>query len=135
MSSSTHRRAKKLSDGSRDVANFAATLTHGPSDLRGLRRLLRTWLELTDAEPPVRDAVVLATHEATANAMVHGEPGSPVSVSASQNESGGFTIEVTNLGGWTEPGPDHHGYGVSLMNDLMSEVQFESETRVRMLSG
>jgi len=82
---------------------FAATLTHGPTELCGLRRLLTTWLERTDATADVRDAVLLATHEAAANAMTHGEPESPVSIAASQGEDGSFTVEVGNYGGWKEP--------------------------------
>jgi hypothetical protein len=57
-----------------------------------MRRLLTSWLELTDATEDVQDAVLLDTHEAAANAMAHGEPESPVSISASQDEAGGFTV-------------------------------------------
>ena len=117
------------------MTDFAATLVRGPVDLREMRHLLTSWLELTDAEPPVRDAVVLATHEATANAMAHGQQGSPVSISASQDEAGHFTIEVTNFGAWKAPAPGHDGCGLSLMSELMSEVEYETKTRVRMLSG
>lgn len=97
-----------------------------------MRQLLTSWLELTDAKADVRDAVLLATHEATANAMAHGQPESPVSVSASQDETGGFTIEVTSLGAWKEPEPGHHGRGLSLMSELMSEVAIHPKTSVRM---
>ena len=112
---------------------FAATLVQGPTELRGMRHLLTSWLELTDATAVVRDAVLLATHEAAANAMTHGEAESPVSISASQDEDGGFTIEVTNRGGWKEPEPGHDGRGLALMTELMSEVGIH--TRVRMRSG
>ena len=98
-----------------------------------MRQLLTSWLEQTDATAGVRDAVLLATHEAAANAMAHGQPDSPVSVSASQDEAGDFTVEVTNLGGWKEPEPEQHGHGLSLMNELMSAVAIH--TSVRMRSG
>ena len=117
------------------MAAFGATLLRGAIDLREMRHLLTSWLELTDAKPRVRDAVLLATHEATANAMVHGQPESPVTISASQDAAGDFTIEVTNLGAWKEPEPGHAGCGLSLMSELMSEVEIETKTRVRMLSG
>lgn len=135
-----HLPSKKESS---NLAAFAATLLRGPIDLREMRHSLASWLELTDARADVRDAVLLATHEATANAMAHGQPESPVSISASQGEAGGFTVEVTNLGVWNEPEPGHDGHGLSLMSELMSEVEFElmsgieseTKTRVRMLSG
>ena len=100
-----------------------------------MRRLLTSWLELTDATEDVRGAVLLATHEAAANAMAHGEPESPVNISASQDEAGGFTVEVANLGGWKEPEPGKVGRGLSVMNELMSDVAIQTMTSVRMRSG
>ena len=117
------------------MAAFAATLLRGPIDLRGMRHLLTSWLELTDATAGVRDAVLLATHEAAATAMAHGQPESPVNISASQDEAGAFTVEVTNLGGWKEPEAGHHGRGIAMMNELMSEVAIQTKTSVRMLTG
>jgi len=117
------------------MAAFAATLLRGPAELRGMRHSLTSWLKLTDATAGVRDAVLLATHEAAANAMAHGEPESPVNISASQDEAGGFTVEVANLGGWKEPEPGSVGRGLSVMNELMSEVAIQTMTSVRMRSG
>ena len=115
------------------MAAFAATLVHGPTELRGMRRLLTSWLELTDATEDVQGAVLLATHEAAAKAMTHGERESPVTISASQGEDGTFTVEVGNYGGWKEPEAGNRGHGLALMNELMSEVRWK--TSVRMLSG
>ena len=117
------------------MAAFAATLLRGPTELREMRHLLTSWLGQTDATAVVRDAVLLATHEAAANAMAHGQPESPVDISASQDEAGGFTVEVTNLGGWKEPEPGHDGRGLSMMNELMSAVVIQTKTSVRMHSG
>jgi anti-sigma regulatory factor (Ser/Thr protein kinase) len=117
------------------MAAFAATLLHGPTELREMRHSLTSWLGQTDATAGVRDAVLLATHEAAANAMAHGQADSPVNISASQDKAGGFTVEVTNLGGWKEPEAGHHGRGLSLMSELMSEVAIETTTSVRMLSA
>jgi anti-sigma regulatory factor (Ser/Thr protein kinase) len=114
---------------------FAATLVHGPTELRGLRRLLTTWLDRTDATEVVRDAILLATHEAAANAMTHGEPESPVTISASQGEDGTFTVEVGNYGGWKEPEAGHRGGGLTMMKELMSEVTVRPSTSVRTVSG
>jgi anti-sigma regulatory factor (Ser/Thr protein kinase) len=117
------------------VTAFAATLVDGPTELRGLRHVLGSWLELMDASADVRGAVMLATHEAAANAMAHGEPEGPVTVSACQDDDGSFTVEVTNHGGWKEPSPGHHGRGLLMMNELMSHVGFQTRTSVRMHSG
>ena len=117
------------------MAAFAATLLGGPTDLREMRHLLTSWLGLTNATAVVRDAVLLATHEAAANAMKHGQPESPVTISASQDEAGCFTVEVTNLGGWKEPELGHKGHGLAMMSELMSEVAIQTKTSIRMLSG
>ena len=117
------------------MAAFAAILRGGPTELRSMRHSLAAWLGLTDATAAVRDAVLLATHEAAANALEHGEPETPVSISASQDETGGFTIDVTSLGPWKEPEPGHNGRGLAMMNELMSDVAIQTKTRVRMLSG
>jgi anti-sigma regulatory factor (Ser/Thr protein kinase) len=113
------------------VTAFAATLVDGPTELRGLRHLLGSWLEQMDTPTDVRNAVMLATHEATANAMAHGEPEGPVTVSASQDDDGSFTVEVTNHGGWKEPAPGHPGRGLQMMNHLMSHVGIQTSVRMR----
>lgn len=116
------------------MAAFAALLNDA-GELRGMRNALALWLERTDATEDVRGAVLLATHEAAANAVVHGQAEDSASVSASQDESGGFVIEVTNVGGWKEPEPGHHGRGLAMMTELMSDVTIQTKTRVRMISG
>lgn len=113
------------------MATFAVTLSEGPTGLAGLRRSLTSWLELAAPSSDVRDSVLLATHEAAANAMVHGEAESPVTVSAIQNADGGFTVEVTNHGRWREPEPGHNGRGFAMMVELMSEVGVRTSVRLR----
>jgi serine/threonine-protein kinase RsbW len=117
------------------MAAFAATLVQGPTELRGMRHSLASWLEGMGAPENVLGAVMLATHEAAANAMEHGQPESPVTVTASQNEDGGFIVEVTNHGGWKEPEPGHGGRGLAMMTGLMSEIAIQTSTNVRMRSG
>jgi anti-sigma regulatory factor (Ser/Thr protein kinase) len=99
-----------------------------------LRQSLRSWLELTNATARTCDSVVLATHEAAANAMVHGQEGGPVTVSARQNEAGDFTVEVSNLGAWAEPEECKRDHGLGMMRALMGEVEIHTDTHVRMLS-
>ena len=115
------------------MAAFAANLERGPIELRELRPSLRSWLELTTATARTRDSVVLAIHEATANAMVHGRPGSAVTVSARQEESGNIAVEVSNLlAAGKNPRQVTSGRGLEMMRELMREV--EIQTTVRMLS-
>jgi two-component sensor histidine kinase len=116
------------------MAAFAATLERGPIELRELRQSLRSWLELTTAAARIRDSVVLATHEATANAMVHGRQGSAVTISARQEESGDIAVEVSNLlAAGRSPRQATSGRGLEMMRELMREV--EIQTTVRMRSG
>ena len=110
---------------------FAATLVHGPTELRGLRHSLSSWLQQTDASADVRDAVMLATHEAAANAISHGEPESPVTVSAIQDDDGSFSVEITNHGRWKEPQAEHNGRGLLMMTQLMSDVGIRTIVRMR----
>jgi hypothetical protein len=58
-----------------------------------------------------------------------------VSISASQDQAGDFTVEVINYGAWKEPGAGHNGHGLVMMSELMSEVAIQTKTSVRMVSG
>jgi len=114
------------------MAAFAATLERGPSELRELRQSLRSWLELTSATARTRDSVVLATHEAAANAMVHGRQGSAVNVSARQEESGDVVVEVSNLlAAAPSPRQETSGRGLEMMRELMCEVEIQTSVRMR----
>jgi anti-sigma regulatory factor (Ser/Thr protein kinase) len=113
------------------AAAFVTTLSEGPTAQAGLRRSLAAWLDLAGPSSGVRDSVLLATHEAAANAMVHGEAASPVTISASENPDGGFTVEVTNHGRWKEPHPGHNGRGFPMMVELRSEVGVRTSVLLR----
>lgn len=113
------------------MAAFAMTLSEGPTALAGLRRSLAAWLDLADPSSDLRDSILLATHEAAANAIVHGETERPVTVSASEDDDGGFTVEVTNHGRWKEPEPGRSGRGFPMMVELMSEVGVRTSVRMR----
>ena len=74
-----------------------------------------------------REAVVLAVHEAVANGVEHGTPGSPVSVTA-RTEEGGVTVEIRTAGPWAEPHPsssdvDPGGRGLALMRSLTNGLE------------
>ena len=73
---------------------------------------------------------MLATQEAAATAMVHGQQGSAVTVSARQEESGDFAVEVSNLGGWEELTPGN-GHGLEMVMELMRDVEIETKVQMR----
>ena len=112
---------------------FTATISHDLTLLRGLRHSLTSWLELAGVPAEARKPIVLATHEAAANAIEHGEAGSDVTVTAEPEAGGGFTVLVRNDGGWKEPSErEGRGRGLVLMRELMSDVAVKPITTVRM---
>jgi anti-sigma regulatory factor (Ser/Thr protein kinase) len=65
---------------------FVARLPCEVSRLAALRRDLNGWLAETDLPDRVRSSVVLATHEAAANAIEHATPCESVEVRAAIDE-------------------------------------------------
>ncbi len=114
---------------------FTATLEHDVSLLRGLRHSLSSWLEMSGVAAEARAGIVLATHEAAANALRHGEgTHSPVTVTARPDGEGSLMVVVRNDGSWKEPAPEpeREGRGLPLMRGLMSDVAVYPGTSVRM---
>src|SRR5687768_8642435 len=104
--------------------------------LRGLRSELAAWLARIQVAGDVRDEIILATHEAAANAIEHARRGSEVAVRAVR-DADKVIIVVTNSGRWKEPRSldEMRGRGLTLMKQLMSdlEIQVKSQrTVVRM---
>ena len=114
------------------MAPFVITLTHDLKLLRGLRHSLANWLELAGASPETQAVVVLATHEAAANGMEHGDPDGTVTVTARQDGTDSFHVAITNDGDWKEPAAEATGRGLPMMSDLMSDVAITASTTVRM---
>ena len=81
-------------------------------------------------EPP-RAAVVLATHEAVANAIQHaGGPGHVLVRGESGSE--GVVIEVSDDGHWkppADPPSEERGRGLMLIRSLVSDAQIKTGTR------
>ena len=111
---------------------FTSILTHDSTLLRGLRHSLSDWLEGAGASPDVQAAVVLATHEAAANGIEHGEPDSLVTVVAHKDGVDSFQVTVVNDGGWKDREPGHRGRGLMMMSDLVSDLTIEPSTTVRL---
>ena len=95
-------------------------------ELAGLRRQLTEWLENAGVSKGLRLRVVLASHEAAANAVLHAAPCSELRLYATIDEQF-LTVEIADPGSWSgaipADGDVEHGRGIALMNDLMGSVQ------------
>jgi anti-sigma regulatory factor (Ser/Thr protein kinase) len=117
------------------VEPFEASFPRDLHRLRGLRRDLRKWLERVDVDPTQRDAVVLAVHEAAANAIEHA--GATVTIRGARDEDR-LIVVVSNEGRWTGSTPTDdlaRGRGLTIMDGLMSKLEISrgaGRTTVRM---
>jgi hypothetical protein len=104
-----------------DPEPFAAVLPPDPTVLHTLRHDIASWLSEAGVDREVRDAVVLATHEAAASAM--GSPGD-VFVDATYDRNA-IIVAVTSADGWTSPDDDLGGCRMSIVRELVNEVSFD----------
>ena len=102
---------------------FSVELPPDPTELRKLRRDFTRWLGEGGLGGEVRDAVLLATHEAVASAM--GSPGDVV-VDAAYDEDA-ITVVVTSEDGWTSPDDDLGGRRMGIVRELVNDVSFEKQ--------
>jgi serine/threonine-protein kinase RsbW len=106
-------------------------------ELRPLRASLNAWLTDAGAAESSRDNLVLATHEAVANAIQHAGSVDPVLVHAREDECG-FVIDVSDAGRWVvrdAPTSEERGRGLQLIHRLVSRadvVAQEGGTTVRL---
>ena len=98
--------------------------------LRGLRRELAAWLAATQVTGDVRDEIILATHEAAANAIEHAQKGSKVTVRGVR-DADKVIIVVANSGEWKAPRSldEMRGRGLILMKQLMSDLEVQVKSR------
>jgi anti-sigma regulatory factor (Ser/Thr protein kinase) len=118
------------------MRHFETLVEPALTALAPLRYSLDAWLEGGGMSEPPRAAVVLATHEAVANAIQHaGVPG-PVSVRG-DSDADGVVIEVSDDGRWKrpdDPPSEERGRGLKLIRSLVSDAQIrtgEGGTTVR----
>jgi serine/threonine-protein kinase RsbW len=121
---------------SQRIEPFESSLSLDLFLLGGLRRELAAWLARIHVAGDVRDEIILATHEAAANAIEHARSGSEVTVRAVR-DANKVIVVVTNSGRWAEPRSldEARGRGLTLIKQLMSdlEIQVKSQrTVVRM---
>jgi anti-sigma regulatory factor (Ser/Thr protein kinase) len=96
--------------------------------LAPLRHSLDAWLEQGGMGEPPRAAVVLATHEAVANAIEHAGSLGPVIVHG-EAAADGIVIEVTDDGRWKppeDPPSEERGRGLTLIRALVSDAQIST---------
>jgi anti-sigma regulatory factor (Ser/Thr protein kinase) len=95
--------------------------------LASFRRTLNGWLESRGMPDPPRASVVLASHEAVANAIEHSNATSPVLVTAEQS-SDGFVVEIVDNGHWrpARQPDEERGRGLAMIKALVSDVQINS---------
>ena len=106
-------------------SDFQVELAPDVRQLAALRRSLAQWLATAEVESSAREAVILAAHEAAANAVEHAH--APVVVSGSRGRDS-VTVVVTNTGPWKESeGSEFRGRGLPIMRGLMSHVDIGSD--------
>ena len=74
----------------------------------------------------VRDEIILATHEAAANAIEHAQMGTEVIVRGVRDDHK-VLIVISNAGAWKEPRSleEMRGRGLTLMKQLMSDLEIQ----------
>jgi serine/threonine-protein kinase RsbW len=112
------------------IEPFEATLSLDLFLLRGLRRELRAWLLRNRVADESQDEIVLATHEAAANAIEHAQIGSEVTIRGVREPSK-VVIVVTNTGAWTQPRSldETRGRGLVLMKQLMTDLEIQARSQ------
>ena len=109
------------------VERFTASLPADSRVLRDFRQQLSRWLEEAGVRDRSRHAILLAAHEAAANAIEHAA--APVTV-VGRKEPDVILIEVTSVGRWgahQQQSSDERGRGVAIMKSLLSDVEIRAE--------
>jgi len=110
---------------------FSFALPPSASRLRDFRRALTEWLRENAIEPSLRTDLLIAAHEAVANAIEHA--GSRAEIQVRANVDGGFLhIEVQDKGTWKHPTTERayeRGRGLALIAALVSESQITHNGR------
>ena len=105
------------------IGSFELTL-ETPPRLSVARAAIRRWLEHDVDEDTITD-VLLATGEALANAVEHGQP--PVAVGMRWSELSTLAVSVKDSGSWKVPGKTSiRGRGIPIMTALMDDVTVDT---------
>jgi len=113
------------------MGNFETHVELALAALAPMRHLLDEWLAGGGMSEPPRAAVVLATHEAVANAIQHAGAVGHVLVRG-ESGSNGVVIEVSDEGHWKapdDPPSAERGRGLTLIRALVSDAQIRTGER------
>jgi anti-sigma regulatory factor (Ser/Thr protein kinase) len=86
--------------------------------LQGVRLQLETWLRNRGIDDSTVDLLLIATHEALANAVKHSGTPTPAILTVTHID-GSITIEITDRGRWTDRPDDHPGLGLRMMKNAV----------------
>jgi GAF domain-containing protein/anti-sigma regulatory factor (Ser/Thr protein kinase) len=107
-----------------------------PGSLAVMRRALQNWLPRIGMDGPSAYDVLVAVGEAAANAIEHAYGPSEAEFRLDARvENGEVVIEIRDEGRWRPARGSHRGRGLTMMRDLMDDVQVDSDedgTVVRM---
>ena len=100
-----------------------------PAELTGLRRRLRTWLELRGLSDDERDDAILAVSEACNNAIEHAYRAEPGLIRlVIDYREGTLAIRIEDRGGWQPKSPSfERGRGIPLMRAVMDMATIEHD--------
>jgi GAF domain-containing protein/anti-sigma regulatory factor (Ser/Thr protein kinase) len=107
---------------------LARTLPAEPGSLVVMRRTLQDWMRRSGIGDDTAYDVLVATGEAAANAVEHAYgPGGAEFTFGARLADGVLTITVRDEGRWRPARGSHRGRGLSLMKQLMDDVQVDSD--------
>ena len=112
------------------IEPFETTLALDLFLLRRLRRELAAWLARVEVPDDIGVEVILATHEAAANAIEHARLGTEITVRGARADTK-VLIVVANHGRWgkTRSVDEMRGRGLILMEQLMSDVEIQAKSQ------
>jgi len=111
------------------TGHFERDVDPAVAALAPLRRAFEAWLARRDISERSRVALVLATHEAVANAIQHSGTVSRIRVRANA-EADGLTIEISDNGEWRtpdDPPSQERGRGIALIRSLVSNATINTD--------
>jgi anti-sigma regulatory factor (Ser/Thr protein kinase) len=118
------------------VERIDLTLRAEPESLAQVRRGVGRWLRAAGATDAETYEALVACGEACANAIAHAyPPGEASYVVEGRSHDGHVELRVRDFGSWRAPRSGSQGRGLSLIDELMDEVEIErgsTGTTVRM---
>jgi anti-sigma regulatory factor (Ser/Thr protein kinase) len=117
-------------------SHISLTLPAEPGSLAQLRRRLARFLHATGASEVDQYEITLTICEAAGNAIEHAYgPGDATYEVEVDFDRGELTASVRDTGSWRKKRGEHRGRGLSIIKDLMDEVEVEHKdggTLIRM---